>query len=29
MKDGIVKYLKVKYGLKQGEAERFQVFNAL
>jgi len=29
MKDGIVKYLKVKYGLKIGEAEKFQVFNAL
>ena len=29
MKQGIVKYLKVKYGLKVEEAESFQVFNAL
>lgn len=29
MKEGIVKYLKVKYGLKVNEAENFQIFNAL
>jgi starch phosphorylase len=29
IKQGIIKYLKVKYGLKIDEAERFQVFNAL
>lgn len=29
IKQGIVKYLKVKYGLKIDEAECFQVFNAL
>jgi len=29
IKEGIVKNLKVKYGLKIEEAESFQVFNAL
>ncbi len=29
MRSGIVKYLKVKYGLKIDEAEEFQIFNAL